>query len=74
MKDSLTRTIKSVSRIPKITVTVKRTFTISTSGFVMTRVTQTFINVYKRNVKITKTKSIEKATEKHRHTNVEFTY
>jgi hypothetical protein len=45
MKDLLTRTIKSISRIPTITLTNKRTFVVSTASIDMTWVAQAFINV-----------------------------
>jgi hypothetical protein len=45
MKESLTRTIKSISRIPTITLTNKRTFGVSTAGIDMTWAGRTFINV-----------------------------
>jgi hypothetical protein len=45
MKDLLTRTIKSISRISTITLTNKRTFSVTTVGIDMTWVGQTFINI-----------------------------
>ena len=57
MKDLLTRTIKSISRISTITLTNKRTFCVITAGIDMTWVGQTFVNVQKK-IKITKNKQL----------------
>jgi hypothetical protein len=45
MKELLTGTIKSISRMPTITLTNKGTFVVGTAGIDMTWVAQTFINV-----------------------------